>query len=50
MQMNIRDLYATRVPGAKGVICMNGPYSISSGAKFEGPATEKYSWDIYHTT
>ncbi|KAF5849157.1 hypothetical protein GGP41_006029 [Bipolaris sorokiniana] len=50
MQEHIRDLYATRVPGTKGVICMNGPYSTSPGAVFEGPATEKFSWDIYHTT
>ncbi|XP_014554202.1 hypothetical protein COCVIDRAFT_105575 [Bipolaris victoriae FI3] len=50
MQRHIPDLYATREAGSKGVICMNGPYSISAGAVYDGPATEKFSWDIYHTT
>ncbi|KAJ6192474.1 hypothetical protein J3E72DRAFT_273229 [Bipolaris maydis] len=50
MQDHIPDLYNNRVSGTKGVICMNGPYSTSPGAVFEGPATEKFSWDIYHTT
>jgi len=50
MKENIPDLYANRVPGTRGVICMNGGYTISHGAVYEGPATEQFSWDIYHTT
>jgi hypothetical protein len=50
MKENINDLYQTREAGSRGVICINGPYSISAGAVYDGPATEKFSWDIYHTT
>lgn len=49
MQKNIVALYDNREAGAKGVICMNGPYSISDGAVYDGPAEEKFKWDIYRT-
>ena len=49
MNVNIPDLYAKRVEGTLSVICMNREYTISEGAVYEGPATEQFSWDIYHT-
>ena len=49
-QEMVRDLYANRTPSnVKGIACYNGPYSISSGAKYEGPITIKYKWDVYNT-
>lgn len=46
----VKDLYAQKSPSnVKGIACYNGPYSFSSGAKYEGPINIKFKWDMYNT-